>query len=93
MATNQYNESPADLETVRAGTVLHRILAANAGYAANSSTHTLDRCTIPTRAVSSPPTPPWADTSTLRQQSPAPLPKASCAIWRFPRHVWHGGFG
>jgi len=36
MATNQYNESPADLETVPAGTVLYRILAANGGYAANS---------------------------------------------------------
>jgi hypothetical protein len=36
MATNQYNESPADLETVPAGTVLYRILAADAGYAANS---------------------------------------------------------
>ena len=36
MATNQYNESPADLETVPAGAVLYRILAANAGYAANS---------------------------------------------------------
>jgi RES domain len=36
MATNQYNDSAADLETIPAGTVLYRILAANATYAANS---------------------------------------------------------
>jgi hypothetical protein len=36
VATNQYNDSAADLETIPAGTVLYRILAANATYGANS---------------------------------------------------------
>jgi RES domain len=36
MATNQYNESAADVETVSAGTVVYRILDAAATYAANS---------------------------------------------------------
>ena len=36
MATNQYNESAADLEPVPAGTTLYRIVRADAPYAANS---------------------------------------------------------
>ena len=36
MATNQYNDAPADLEIVPAGTLLYRIMDADAGYAANS---------------------------------------------------------
>ena len=36
MATNQYNESSADIETIGAGAVLYRILRADAPYAANS---------------------------------------------------------
>jgi RES domain len=36
MATNQYNDSAADLQTITAGTDLYRILPADATYAANS---------------------------------------------------------
>lgn len=36
MATNQYNDAPADLETVPAGTLLYRIMDADAAYDANS---------------------------------------------------------
>lgn len=36
MATNDYRGVPADIETICAGTVLYRILAANATYTSNS---------------------------------------------------------
>lgn len=36
MPTNRYNERPADVEIVPKGTVLYRIMAANASYPANS---------------------------------------------------------
>jgi hypothetical protein len=36
MATNQYNNSTADVEALRAGTILYRILSASATYAANT---------------------------------------------------------
>lgn len=38
MATNQYDDSAADLETVPAGTELYRILRADAANSCNPST-------------------------------------------------------